>query len=573
MIYQQRTVLLLLAPLLCSAAASNASDPCKDADDVDACREEVHNVIETFGEAEQEKCQVLDHHVPSKQPGRGNGNPNGNLQSGNGNLGNGHCFTAKDDMSHPCHAHVVWAHDEGRWQHPEWYGQMPHYVVGFSDLTQASYDDFQMYFYCNPYFADKQHNCGSPVCGRSCPEAGEYEWEALMLQVDGEIEDATNQHTADDQYNWCNSDASHSLIQWNEDFSQGQFDCGAVYQKCQENPSGQDCYDVANTFCNDSPTTQYSLHNLCAGADGQGLAHHGYDDTSVVSGGGRRLLRYRIPWWRWALCFAAQGFSIVIFGAGSLHHAARCDLYMTRLVINCLVYFGASPMSALCMAGWMTALTYACQALIAAAAVTVQQYFMWAIRCGPRPNFNPNGRRLMLDLPGNPNHIAYNDVPTLPKFQLPRRLMDDLTIMDRMPKPCGCLGAISEDQTNALVSVVGDGLKPIEHICRAIADAIDATSSACSKIVTRTRCLNVDGCRFDKSTKSCMDVDAEDSTCGVIRHRSQCREESGCVWKDKRCVKGDAEGAVCQDLSKKECKRSDICRWMRKEKMCLEASE
>jgi len=560
MIYQ----LLLLAPLLCSAAKSNASDPCKNAEDVDACRQEVHNLIETFDDAEQEKCESLDFHVPSPEEQPSFDNPP--------LLGNGHCFTAKDDMSHPCHAHVVWAHDEGRWQHPEWYGQMPYYVDGFSDLSQASYDDFQMYFYCNPYFADKQHNCGAPVCNRSCPEEGPYEWEAMKLQVDSEMDDATNQYTADDQYNWCNSDQSHQLIQWNEDFSQGTFDCGAVYQKCQENPSGQDCYDVANTFCNDSPTTEYSLHHMCAGADGQGLSHHGYDDTSIVSGGGRRLLRYRIPWWRWALCSMAQGFSIVIFGGGALHHTARCDLYMTRLVINCLVYFGASPMSALCMAGWMTALTYACQALVAAAAVTVQQYFMWAIRCGPRPSFNPNGRR-MLDMPGNPNHIAYADVPTLPKFQLPRRLIDgDLTIMDRIPKPCGCLSAISEGQTNALVSVVGDGLKPIESICRAIADAMDATSSACSKVVSRVRCLQTDGCRFDKATKSCMDVDADDSTCSVIRRRVQCGEEEGCVWKGERCVKGDAEETVCQDLRKKDCKRSDECRWMRKEKMCLEAS-
>merc|ERR1711879_705878 len=44
-------------------------------------------------------------------------------------------------------------------------------------------------------------------------------------------------------------------------------------------------------------------------------------------GGDRRLLKYRIPWWRWAICSAARVFSLALFGGVGLYAAENCSLH------------------------------------------------------------------------------------------------------------------------------------------------------------------------------------------------------------------------------------------------------
>lgn len=555
--------LLLFAPLaFASEATEYAEDPCKDAEDVNMCHRRLAGLIATFPDEQlRSECGALDHFPP--MPGNGEDNPKPPPQFGNGN-----CSTAQ--ATNECYEHIRWAHDQGKWQHPEWYGQMPYYVVGFNDgeLDSASFDDFQMYFHCNPFFEHKPHNCGAPVCGRSCPEAAPQEWEDVKIDVDNQIDATIDTHSPEDMHNWCHSNDAHHLIKWSEDQTTGTFDCGLVYAECQANPNGADCYDVANTFCNEHTTAPLSLNEMCSNADGQDLNNLGYDDTSLVVGGGRRLLKYRIPWWRWAICSAARMFSLALFGGVGLYAAENCDLFMTRLVIHCLVMFGGSPMSVICMAGWMAALTRVCQALVGAITLAIQQYFMWMIRCGPKPNYD-TGRRLLLDLPGNPNHVAFADVPFLPEINLPelsagRRLLDTFRV--NVAEACGCLSKVSEDQSNALVSVVGDGLKDLRSKCQAQED--NQNSSDCAAIVTRARCQQVEGCRFDKATKSCMDVDEGNSVCGAHQRRVNCQDEPGCVWEGQRCVQGEAKS--CNGLNKKQCKRSDSCQWKRKEKLCMD---
>lgn len=572
------TELILLVPLVLSSggSAETAQDPCTGADDVDSCHRRLAGLIATFPDAElRSQCGALDHFPPMPDNDKPKPPPP-QFESG------ASCSSA--EAWNECYNHIRWAHDEGKWTRPEWYGMMPYYVVDFVDLNSATFDDFQMYFYCNPYFADMPHNCGVPVCGRSCPEPGDQEWEDVKTNVDNEIDTILDTHNPQQLYDWCYSDQAHYLVKWDQDNTVGNFDCGEVYPYCTSNPSGSDCYDVANQFCNDQPVAPYTLHQMCGNADGQELNNQGYDhdSSSLVVGGGRRLLRkYRIPWWRWFLCHAANGFSLVLFGGVGLYSAANCDLFMTRLVINCLVFFGpTNPLAAVCMAGWMVALTHACQALVGAITLTVQAYFLWAVRCGPKPSYDPNGRRL-LDLPGNPNHVAFADVPYLPKIHLPgllgRRLMEASPVkfqVTNFADACGCLSNVSEDQSKALVSVVGDGLKDLQSKCQAVesdeSENSSENSSDCSAIVTRVRCNQVDGCRFDKATKSCMDDSEEESVCGGHRHRVKCRAEPGCVWEDQRCVKGEDAPEGCIGLTKKQCKKSDSCHWKRKEKMCME---
>lgn len=572
MMTNNKLIFLSLATLgFAGEVAEYAEDPCKDADDVNSCHRRLAGLIATFPDEDLRKeCGALDHFPP--MPDDDTVKPPPPL------FGNGACYSAQ--ASHECYNHIRWAHDQGKWEHPEWYGQMPYYVVGFSSLNEASFDDFQMFFYCNPYFENRPHNCGVPVCGRSCQEAGEPEWESVKTEVDNKIEETLDQHSPEDMYNYCHSDQAHTLIKWSEDQTQGQYDCGEVYNRCQQDPSGSDCYDVANQFCNDQPNAPFTLGEMCGNTDGSHLNDAGYDDNALVTGGGRRLLKYRIPWWRWFICHAATGFSLVLFGGVGLYAAGNCDLFMTRLVINCLVFFGASPMSALCMAGWMVALTHACQALVGAITLTIQQYFMWAVRCGPKPHYDPNGRRLLLDLPGNPNHVAFADIPFLPEVNLPelgRRLLDSAVVNQssfrvNVADACGCLSKVSEDQSKALMSVVGDGLKNIQSKCQAPdSESSDkGESSDCSAIATRARCNDVEGCRFDKATKSCVDQSEDDSVCDAIRHREACRDEDGCVWEseNKKCVQGTASG--CEGLSKQPCKKSDSCQWKRKEKLCMD---
>lgn len=71
-----------------------------------------------------------------------------------------------------CVGDIKWAMDTGRHSNPEWYTTFHEFVVGWdqgNDIKDATAEDFQMYFYCNPYFAGRSQNCGRPVCGRRCP--------------------------------------------------------------------------------------------------------------------------------------------------------------------------------------------------------------------------------------------------------------------------------------------------------------------------------------------------------------------------------------------------------------------
>jgi len=67
-----------------------------------------------------------------------------------------------------CVGHIKWAMDNGRWTNPEWYSSFYNYVDRGNNLADATAEDFQMFFFCDPYFADKENNCGFPVCNRKC---------------------------------------------------------------------------------------------------------------------------------------------------------------------------------------------------------------------------------------------------------------------------------------------------------------------------------------------------------------------------------------------------------------------
>jgi len=86
-----------------------------------------------------------------------------------------------------CVGDIKWAMDTGRRQHPEWYTTFGDYVDGWdqgADINAATSDDFQMYFYCNPYFAGKSQNCGFPACDRKCK--GEEEEEVEISEPEPE---------------------------------------------------------------------------------------------------------------------------------------------------------------------------------------------------------------------------------------------------------------------------------------------------------------------------------------------------------------------------------------------------
>jgi len=534
-----------------------AAAPCSDAEDEGACREKVQDVVKTFGEEEQALCAAIDqfdpdaHKKPIIKPGL---------------LGaSATCFTARPENE--CYSHIIWARDHGRWEHPEWYGPMPHYVKYFDDMAGAWNDDFQMYFFCNPYFENMPHNCGAPVCGRQCESHAEDD-ERKMDDIEGRMDDEADTMSENTLSDYCNSDAVNQQINWNN--QDGRYNCDAVRQTCSQN-GGQDCDEVAQQFCNDNPVVPYKEKEMCNNPDD--ASAEGYDSVVYSGNGNRRLLRWRWRWWRigkWFLCHAAYGFSLALFGGFGLYAAANCDLFMTRMVIRCLVYFGISPFSALCAAGWMTALTYACQAIVGATTLAVQQFFMYFIRCGKKPSFR---RRLMfLDDPTNGKRLAYNDVPKLPEFALSP--MDSYTqFMRRLqgagggprtiaPDTCLCLSKISDGQANSLALVIGDSIQDMRAEC-----AMEKTN--CSAFSSRKKCLEAEGCRFDKVTKLCTAYVA--SACGLISHKWNCLATEGCTWLQRRCVVGTTEGPMkeCVGLSKKKCKRaSKVCAWQRKEKEC-----
>jgi len=549
-----------LGPLLLLWTTAHAAEPCNDAADEAACREKVQDVVKTFGEEEQALCSAIDQFDPDAH--RGN-------QIGEGLLGaSTTCFTAREDNE--CYQHIIWARDHGRWEHPEWYGPMPHYVKYFDDINGAWNDDFQMYFFCNPYFENMPHNCGAPVCGRQC-ETHDGDDERKMDDIEGRMDDEADTMNENTLSDYCNSNEVNSQINWNN--QDGQYNCDAVRNTCAQN-NGQDCDEVAQQFCSDNPVVPYKEKEMCNNPDD--ASANGYDAVAYRAGGERRLLRWRWRWWRvgkWFLCHAAYGFSLALFGGFGLYAAANCDLFMTRMVIRCLVYFGLSPFSALCAAGWMTALTYACQAIVGATTLAVQQFFMYFIRCGKKPSFRR--RMLYLDDATNGKRVAFANNAVLPEvFQAPmdsyhsfmRRLQAEVEPRVIAPDTCLCLTKISGDQANALANVIGNGITDMRAEC-----ATERTD--CSAITNRRSCIEAEGCRFDKATKLCTAFVS--SACGMITHKWNCLATEGCNWLQQRCVVGaPSEDAVpeCSRLNKKKCKRVDgFCRWLRKEKECVSA--
>lgn len=385
-----------------------------------------------------------------------------------------------------------------------------------------------------------------------------------MNDIEGRMDDEADTMGENTLNDYCTSNEVNSQISWNN--QNGRYNCDAVKQTCSQN-GGQDCDEVAQQFCSDNPVVPYKEKEMCG--DPSDAQAEGYD--SVAYSGGRRLLRWRWRWWRigkWFLCHAAYGFSLALFGGFGLYAAANCDLFMTRMVIRCLVYFGLSPFSALCAAGWMTALTYACQAVVGATTLAVQQFFMYFIRCGSKPSFR---RRLLhLDDPTNGKRLAFAAVPLLPELDLPphmpRRRLQDVEPQGPgktvRPDTCRCLEKISNDQANALALVIGDSIMDMRAEC-----AIEQT--ACSTFMNRKRCLEQEGCRFDKATRQCTAFVA--SACGLISHKWNCLAVESCTWLQRRCVVGapDDNEVACAGLSKKKCKREGAnCTWQRRAKEC-----
>jgi len=455
-------------------------------------------------------------------------------------------------------------------------------VKNFNDLNGARNDDFQMYFYCNPYFAGMPHNCGAPVCGREC-ENHTAEHEQIMNEIEGANDDKAEELGDDAASQYCNSDQVDAEIKWNG--NEGKFDCDEVRKTCANEGGDENCDDVAKDFCVDNQAVPYKKNELCA--DPGELQRDGYDNA-VVRGGGRRLMRWRWRWWRigrWFLCHAAYGFAIILFGGFGLRTAARCDIIMTRFVIRCLVYFGISPFSAVCLAGWMSALTYACQAVVAATVLAIQGFFMYFIRCGKKPSFRrlmelSDPSNLFLDDPTNGKRLAlgYNDVPLLPEINVPavwshrRRLENGFQELRDMREAqdtyrsdtCGCLTGISEDHFNALSSIIGDGLSSMRSDCA-------STRTDCASITNRGKCMEADGCRFDKVKKACTAFVA--SACNFFTHKWQCRAQESCRWFEQTCVEASPadDRAKCPGYSRKQCKRdtTGVCRWVRKSKECV----
>eukprot|EP00497_Spongosphaera_streptacantha_P000540 TRINITY_DN1351_c0_g1_i1.p1 TRINITY_DN1351_c0_g1~~TRINITY_DN1351_c0_g1_i1.p1 ORF type:complete len:164 (+),score=44.14 TRINITY_DN1351_c0_g1_i1:63-494(+) len=80
------------------------------------------------------------------------------------------CDDAKKGVD-ACFGDINWAMNTGMKTNPEWYGKFNDYVVGFEgELADATFQDWQMYFYCNPSFEGKKHRCNMPVCDRRCPK-------------------------------------------------------------------------------------------------------------------------------------------------------------------------------------------------------------------------------------------------------------------------------------------------------------------------------------------------------------------------------------------------------------------
>lgn len=187
-----------------------------------------------------------------------------------------------------CVGDINWAMDTGRFSNPEWYATFHEFVDGWNqgdNIGDATVEDFQMYFYCNPYFTGKSQNCGRPVCGRRCKNAPptpeptasppEPEESAEEEQPDctgadqdrwgpdlggccGGLEERSEPRPADDEWFCPAGDADHGRTCW------------STRQMCRDPSAGDSqCQERTRKECDGFESCVWSKREGCFSIDGE----------------------------------------------------------------------------------------------------------------------------------------------------------------------------------------------------------------------------------------------------------------------------------------------------------------
>jgi len=106
---------------------------------------------------------------------------------------------------------------------------------------------------------------------------------------------------------------------------------------------------------------------------------------------------------------------------------------------------------------------------------------------------------------------------------------------------------------------------PDKNLCE------DGSEATCPQQKTKQRCLQVDGCSWDKKGRKCLDGEIV-QTCDPQPNRAKCEAVTGCQWDraNGKCTDNLAAPTCPEQDNKAKCLGVGSCSWDRRKRKCVD---